>query len=369
MRNLIKKAPPEKTLTPAQKLRELESKIELDEVARAAAFEREQTEHERNQWRRNVSEVEEIREKSAKVSLWQARGRKAVPYVPLVLVNSAALQGQFDWALGHLAIGDAETIIRYFAAAIYAIAVESIALFLQYYANRALKNRDSAGLLYLSALLVAGFVSTINFSHYHVENAPLWDLNQQATAYAFAMCSLISPWLWRIHSRAEHREALKAAGEIDSRGVKLSLSRKIWHPIRSVQVISFNSWTGETNPAKAVEAWELHKAEKAAAEEATKITKKAAKIKKAEEASKPKVTLKSHKDKTPRRNEVPGGDLANHPKYAEGVEIYKLSLKGPGRPMSQRDLAKALNMANRQLASKIIGDVKSEIHNGLRPAS
>lgn len=339
---------PAKTKSAAQIKKDLELRIELDEIERAAKFQREQQEHERNAWRRDVAEIDTTTEKIKLVERWQARGRKMIPYIPLGIVNLSALQGQFSWALEHLKVGDPGTFVRVIAALIYAVAVESISLFLQYYANRALKNRDSAGLLYLSAFLVASLVSTINFSHYHDPRAQLWDLSAQATAYAVALCSLISPWLWRIHSRAEHREALKAAGEIDSRGVKLSLSRKIWHPVKSIRVIRFNAWTGETNPTKAVEAWELYQsAQKIVEIEEDKVR---------DEAHNRRQALKRQRE--PKRAEVPNGDLAKHPKYAEGRDLYIESLQGPGRPLSQRGLAKALKMANRDLARKIIADVK-----------
>lgn len=332
----------------AQIKKDLELKIEMDQIERAARFEREQVEHERDAWRKNVAEIDTTSEKIKTLALWQARGRKMIPYIPLMLVNGAALQGQFASALDSLKIGDPHTFTRVIAAAIYAIAIESIALFLQYYANRALKNRDSAGLLYLSALLVASVVSAINFSHYYDTKAAVWNVTAQATAYAFGLCSLISPWLWRIHSRAEHREALKAAGEIDSRGVKLSLSRKIWHPVKSLRVIRFNAWTGETNPIKAVEAWEIaQSAQKIIEIEDDKVR---------DEAHKRREALK--RDRQPKRNEIPNGDLTLHPKYAEGRKLYESSLQGPGKALSQRDLAKRLGMANRVLAGKIIKDVK-----------
>jgi hypothetical protein len=347
-----------KPKSPAQIEKELQLRIKLDEIERAARFKREQEEHERDAWRKDVAEIDTTTEKIKTLARWQARGRKMIPYIPLILVNSAALQGQFSWALAHLQVGDPGTIIRGMAAVVYAVAVESIALFLQYYANRALKNRDSAGMLYLSAFLVASLVASINFSHYHVENARLWDLNQQATAYAFALCSLISPWLWRIHSRAEHREILKAAGEIDSRGVKLSLSRKIWHPIKSIRVISFNAWTGETNPAKAVEAWESYQSAQAiVAEAGDKIR---------DEAHERRMTLKNQRQ--PKRVENLNGDLRQHPKYDEAIKLYSDSLTGPGKPLSQRDLAKRLGMANRNLARQAIKDVSSA-NNGLRTAT
>jgi hypothetical protein len=354
----LSRKPKAKPKSAAQIEKDLQLRIKLDEIERAARFKREQEEHERDAWRKDVAEIDTTAEKIKALARWQARGRKMIPYIPLMIVNSAALQGQFSWALDHLAVGDPKTITRTFAAMVYAVAVESIALFLQYYANRALKNRDSAGMLYLSAFLVAGLVASINFSHYHVPDRPLWDLNVQATAYAFALCSLISPWLWRIHSRAEAREALKAAGEIDSRGVKLSLSRKVWHPIRSIKVISLSAWTGETNPTKAVEAWESLRSAQAIVQEADDKVR--------DEAAKRKLALKSQRQ--PKRVENLNGDLRQHPKYTEAIKLYTESTTGPGKPLSQRDLAKRLGMANRNLARQAIKDVNGSANNGLRTA-
>lgn len=338
----------------AARKRDLQTAIELDKIKRQADFEREQEERERNAWRKNAAEIDGTAEKIKTVERWRKIGRKAIPYVPLMIVNSAALQGQFSWALDHLRVGDPQTVARIFAALVYAVAVESIALFLQYYANRALRNRDSALGLYVSALVVASGVSLINFSHYHDPKADLWDLSVQATAYAYALASFVSPWLWRIHSRAEHREALKNAGEIDTRGVKLSMSRKVWHPIWSLKTISLSAWTGQTNPAQAVIDFEARRA----AKQAEKIAKASAPKDDdpvRDEAHKRRVTLKNQRtsNKAPDLN----GDLTLHPKYAEGVKLFTESKQGPGRPLSQRDLAKRLGMKNRVLAAKIIKDV------------
>jgi Protein of unknown function (DUF2637) len=50
-----------------------------------------------------------------------------------------------------------------------------------------------------------------------------------------------------------------------------------------------------------------------------------------------------------------------HPKWNDGVALYRASLQGPGRRMSQRDLAAALDMRNRALAANIIRYVNDEI--------
>ncbi len=60
----------------------------------------------------------------------------------------------------------------------------------------------------------------------------------------------------------------------------------------------------------------------------------------------------------------------NGERYAKGVEIYRKSLEGPGRPLSQRDLADAIGLKNRELARRIISDVRngsvpSEVNNAV----
>lgn len=60
----------------------------------------------------------------------------------------------------------------------------------------------------------------------------------------------------------------------------------------------------------------------------------------------------------------PYGNGPKHPKWNEGVNLYRESLQGPGRPLSQRDLASALGMKNRTLAAAIISHVKEENGDG-----
>jgi hypothetical protein len=53
-----------------------------------------------------------------------------------------------------------------------------------------------------------------------------------------------------------HRDKLVELGLIDARGVKLSINRKFWHPIKSIRVMSYAAWAGTTDPEVAVRAWE-----------------------------------------------------------------------------------------------------------------
>ena len=52
------------------------------------------------------------------------------------------------------------------------------------------------------------------------------------------------------------------------------------------------------------------------------------------------------------------GYAGRHAKWDEGVRIYSESRNGPGKPLSQRDLASKLGMSNRSLAAAIIRHVE-----------
>lgn len=358
---MFKKAP-EKPKPLAVQIKEAEQKAKLDEIERAAQFEREKEERERNAVRATWHTEDETEKKKLDTENMRAFLARTVPYTPLILVNLAAITGQVGWALNHLEIGDAGSVLRWIVAGLFGTTAESIALFLQFYANRALRNRDSAASLYLFAFAVAGLVASLNFSHWSNPRENEFFGAPNATAISFALCSFISPWLWRIKDRAAHREELKNAGEIDVRAVKLSMSRKLMHPYRSFMVIWYASWDGVTNPAEAVANYEKRREEKKAlkAEEAAKKTaSKAQKPSESDEEPKPVVESEKPASKPEKPSESrTNGDLRQDARYAKGVEIYRKSLEGPGRPLSQRDLADALGMKNRVLAAQIIKDVK-----------
>ena len=359
---MFKSKTPEKPKPLSVQIKEAEQLAKLREIERAAQFKAEQEERERNAVRATWHTEDESEKKRLDTEKMRAFMARTIPFAPLVLVNLAAITGQVGWAYNHLEIGDAGSILRAVVAGLFGMTAESIALFLQFYANRALRNRDSAASLYLSAFFVAGLVASLNFSHWSNPAEGEFFGTPNATAISFALCSFISPWLWRIKDRAAHREELKNAGEIDVRAVKLSMSRKIMHPLRSFMVIWYASWDGVTSPAEAVTNYEKKREEKKALKaerNAQKTSKKAQKPSESDEEPEPvdeseKTSKKAQKPSESRTN----GDLRQDARYAKGVGIYRKSLEGPGRPLSQRDLADALGMKNRILAAQIIKDVK-----------
>jgi chemotaxis protein histidine kinase CheA len=350
-----KKAPAKRPASPSvpADVRKAEQAAKLDEIRRAAKFKAEQEEAERDEWRRAEKAKKKAKKNESRAKARKDFAAKVVPYLPLVLVNSAALIGQFTWALEHLKIGDPKSLIRIVSAIVYAVAVESIALFLQFYANRALRNGDAAGGLYVAAFVVASGVSLINFSHFYNPDVSLWNLSVQATAFAFALCSLISPWLWRIHSRAEYREELKERGEIDTRMVRLAGARKVLHPYRSFMTIWDASWEGITNPAEAVARYDEKRAVRVEAKQAKRAAKVEAKQAKAAPADeKPKVTA----TQVPAPKPLPaapaprssGRDWTKNKKWEDACAIYEAALDS-GKEMTALELATAIGQRNKQL--------------------
>src|SRR5690606_12750718 len=77
----------------------------------------------------------------------QRFGRHAVLAIPLVLVNAAAVYGQVQWATANLTSGNVGL------AALFALTVESIAVYLAYEAHAALLAGDASFRLRVASYL------------------------------------------------------------------------------------------------------------------------------------------------------------------------------------------------------------------------
>lgn len=376
---------PPKPLTPSQmervkaaELVALEADLKRREIEAAAAFQAELAENERAAKRAELaSKAKEVKARQWSAKL-QAFAEKAVPYTPLVLVNSMAILGQVGWGRHNLTqVGSSDTdILRWIVALLFAAALESIALFVIFYANKALQNRDSANGLYLAAFAVASLVAGINYSHYaHVDKAVdllFWKIPAPTPmAVVFAMCSMISPWLWRIHHRAKNREDLKKAGEIDVRAVKLSMARKIFHPVKSFRVIRRAAWSGITTPADAVADWEAFRAERAAAKAEARAAKEDKRVKTQDQPKDKAPAAPSEPETVVERvdeGEVPAEvvETAEAPKALPAAELPDVAHKwaaawkvldqthAVGNPISQRQLAANYLNNNRSGARELV---------------
>ena len=166
--------------------------------------------------------------------------RVAVAAVPVVLVNVVAFAGQLSYWAGVLVPA---------LAVVVAAALELIAVYVAYHAHLAQLANDSALRLRLAAYVIAAVIGALNYSHWC---APHW--RPTPVAIVFALCSVLSPWLWGIHTRRASRDALMARKLIEPHALRLGATRWAWHPYRSARVMRNATWHGLTDPAEAIGA-------------------------------------------------------------------------------------------------------------------
>lgn len=166
--------------------------------------------------------------------------------IPLILVNGIAVYAQTEFWQSHLPW-------PLFGAVIFAIALESIAVYLAYYAHLAELSEDSALRLRVASYGFGAVIGFLNASHY-LNNGAI-----TAAAIGVGIVSASSPWLWAIRTRRLSRDSLKTKGLIEDRAVKLGAMRWILWPKESFPVFRNAIWTGENNPIKAIADWEEKK--------------------------------------------------------------------------------------------------------------
>jgi hypothetical protein len=160
--------------------------------------------------------------------------------LPLLLVNAAAVWGQAGWAYDHL--GRSVVI-----ACLFALAVESIGVFLAAEAHAALMAGHASGTLRLGSYAVGALVGTLNYAHFA---SPGYRPNPLAVT--FGLLSSISPWLWAIRSRSMNRVRLYELGLIDPRAVKFSRLRWALYPVRTFSAFRGAVWAGIQRPDDAI---------------------------------------------------------------------------------------------------------------------
>ncbi|HEU5282857.1 MAG TPA: helix-turn-helix domain-containing protein [Burkholderiales bacterium] len=157
------------------------------------------------------------------------RGRSVLVIV-LLLVNSAAIWGQANWALEHVVPARTHWIIGLVVAAGLAASIELIGVFLALSADHA-EDRDIPAGGYRLGSYAIGIVSgTLNAWHWG------WFT---AAAVAFALLSTISPFLWGIHSRVNRERTIAP-------------SRRFWHPRASIKLIRHMAWEGIATEAEGI---------------------------------------------------------------------------------------------------------------------
>ncbi|MDM4720131.1 hypothetical protein QTQ03_26560 [Micromonospora sp. WMMA1363] len=196
---------------------------------------------------------------------------KLRPVLPLLLINGGAAYAQAAYAYNQIAPADWNTTSRVAFAIAFAAALESIAVYVQWHAHDALllKAHATAASLRRAAWVIAAVVAAINYAHFADGIAPT------AAAVAFALLSLLSPWLWGLHTRrAQHVQLLaEDADLIDDAGVEFSPKRRRMFPIRSLMAARWSIEHNERDPRKAWDGYHTERAARTAARKANQAQK------------------------------------------------------------------------------------------------
>ncbi|MFE7874600.1 hypothetical protein ACFUYE_30155 [Micromonospora humida] len=234
------------------------------EFARRQAIADEQERRRRDTVRRAERAERRARQRTARAEFTA----KLRPVLPLLLINGGAAYAQAAYAFEEIAPAEWNTPSKLAFAVAFAVALESIAVYVQWHAHDALmlKAHGTATSLRRASWGVAGLVAAINYAHFAGPGgAPT------AAAVAFALLSLLSPWLWGLHTRrAQHVQLLaEDASLIDESGVEFSPQRRRAFPIRSWQAKRWSIDHYETDPRR---AWEGYNADRLAREAAHPAT-------------------------------------------------------------------------------------------------
>lgn len=176
----------------------------------------------------------------------------AVAVAPLVVVNALAVYGQGAYAFETIAPDAWNPLARLVLAIGFAAAVESVALYVGWHAHDALllKAYGTARRLRRWAFVVALAAAGMNYAHFA---APA--LRPTPAALAFAMLSLLSPWMWGLHSRRQAHVQLLAERRADEAGVEFSSQRRRMFPVHTWKAARYAMWRNITDPADAWTAY------------------------------------------------------------------------------------------------------------------
>lgn len=173
----------------------------------------------------------------------KTKRRAIATAIPLLLVNVVAFGGQFAYISEHVTWPTAGQVI-------FALALESVALFLAYMAGQSLTSGDSSYGLRLASYAFGFVIGLMNYSHYA---GPM--MHPTFEAVATGLMSVASPWLWGIYSRRQSRDILKARRLLPKRAVKLGALRWLMWPGQSWYVFRRAVWLGVNDQDEAMALW------------------------------------------------------------------------------------------------------------------
>jgi hypothetical protein len=178
--------------------------------------------------------------------------------VPLLIVNAAAVYGQIAYAYAAIAPAEWRMPARVALSVLFAAAVESIAVYVGWHAHDALlsKATATAARLRRASYAIAATVAGINYAHFAGTG-----MAPTAAAVAFGLLSLLSPWLWGLHTRRIQHVQLVDEGAVDGSGATFSAERVRAFPIRAWAA---RRWSIDHNVTDPAAAWAGYNTERAA---------------------------------------------------------------------------------------------------------
>jgi hypothetical protein len=197
------------------------------------------------------------------------------PVAPLLVINAGAVYAQAAYAYTSVAPAAWNAGSKLALAVTFALALESISLYVQWHAHDALllRSHATATMLRRASWLIAAVVAGINYAHFAGPSG-----RPTPAAVAFALLSLLSPWLWGLHTRRAQHVQLLAEDEslIDESGAEFSTARRRAFPVRSYLARRWSIDHGVRDPRQ---AWAGYNAERA---ERKRTTAGRAKVERAE---------------------------------------------------------------------------------------
>ncbi|GAA3780913.1 hypothetical protein [Micromonospora maritima] len=234
----------------------VEAQIQRERQAADAEFTRQQAiadeqEKRRRDLARRAEQAERRDRRRASRAEFTAKLR---PVLPLLLINGGAAYAQAAYAYEHIAPEAWNAASKLTFAVAFAIAMESVAVYVQWHAHDALllKAHATAASLRRASWTIAAVVAAINYAHFAGEG-----MAPTAAAVAFALLSLLSPWLWGLHTRrAQHVQLLaEDADLIDEGGVEFSPQRRRAFPVRAWLAKRWSIDHYERDPRRAWEGY------------------------------------------------------------------------------------------------------------------
>ncbi|TDC42105.1 hypothetical protein [Micromonospora sp. KC213] len=246
-------------LSPAELAEVEQARIRAEDERRRLARVAAQEQADADRAARRAAERERARaEKKARKAKAKARTRRhaalrrwadTARYVaPLLLVNLAAVGGQTAYAFTRTPAAW-HPAARIAVALVYAATVESISLYVNWHAHDALLQSatGTAAEMRRRAYLIAGIVGAMNYSHF---DGPNW--TPTPFAVGSGMASLLSPWLWGLHTRRAQHVQLLRKDLLDETGAVFDRKRRRAFPIRTWKA---ERWSIEHNVRDPREAW------------------------------------------------------------------------------------------------------------------